>query len=269
MLSVIVITKNEERNIERCLRSVQWAPEIVVVDAESTDNTCKAALQFGAKVITRTWEGYSAQKEFALRHASHPWALSLDADEEVTPELREEIQAVIGSAEANDGYEISRKSYFLGKWIQHCGWYPGYQLRLMKKTKARIHHRPVHEGFMVEGSIGRLSGSINHYSYRSLHHYIEKMNEYSSLDVANKFSAGKKIRWFNFLLNPLSAFVRMYFSLQGYKEGMHGFLLASYSALHVMVIYAKTWEYQFALLHTLSPPPITSKAIMERKKLST
>ena len=268
MLSVIIITKNEEANIARCIKSVQWADEIVVVDAESTDRTCAIAKDIGARVIVKRWEGFAVQKEFALSQASSPWVLSLDADEEVTTELKQEIQSVVVAADSNDGYEIPRKSFFLGKWIRYGGWYPGYQLRLFKKAKTHLNHRPVHEGFMVEGTVGRLVGNINHYTYRSVHHYIEKMNEYSSLDVMNKLSANRKVYWFNFILNPLSAFIRMYVSLKGYKDGFHGFLLAYYSALHVLVIYAKTWEFQTSEQRNVKVPPVTSKEIARLKRFS-
>jgi len=268
MLSVIIIAKNEEKNIARCVKSVLWADEIIVVDAESTDNTQKIAKEIGARVIVRKWEGYAIQKEFALLQASCSWALSLDADEEASHELKKEIQQIITSNNSYDGYEIPRKSFFLGKWIRYGGWYPGYQLRLFKKSKTHMNHRPVHEGFSVEGAIGKLKGNIIHYTYRSLRHYLEKMNEYSSLDVMNKFSANKKIRWYNFTLNPFSAFIRMYVSLRGFKDGFHGFLLACYSALHVLVIYAKTWEYQTSGKYRTTLPPVTSGEIAELQRLS-
>jgi glycosyltransferase involved in cell wall biosynthesis len=268
MISVTIITKNEESNIARCITSALWADEIIVIDAHSTDRTREIARSFGAKVIEREWEGFALQKEFALLQASCEWVLSLDADEEVTAGLKSEILRIIGSDQRCDGFEIPRKSFFLGTWIRHGGWYPGYQLRLFKKSKTRMNHRPVHEGFIVDGTIGRLNADLNHYTYTSLHQYIEKMNDYSSLDVVHKISKNTTIRWYNFLLNPLAAFFRMYLSLQGFRDGFHGFLLAWYSALHVLVIYAKSWEYQQANVNGDPVPPITSEAIAELKRLA-
>ena len=268
MISVCIITKNEEANIARCVRSVQWADEIIVVDANSSDRTCDIARENGARVIERRWEGFASQKEFAVQQASSDWILSLDADEEVTPELKNEVQAMISAGTSIDGFEIARKSYFLRKWIRYGGWYPGYQLRLIRKSKTRMNHRPVHEGFLVDGRVGRLSSDITHYTYTSLHQYIDKMNDYSSLDVMNKISSQKIIRWYNFVLNPLSAFLRMYISLQGFRDGFHGFLLAWYSALHVLAIYAKRWEYQAALKNGTPLPPVTGEDLTELKRLA-
>lgn len=265
MLSIIVITKNEEANIERCLRSVQWANEIIVVDAMSTDRTVEIAESHGAKVLKKEWKGFAKQKEYALQQASHEWIFSIDADEEVTEELRQTIQGIVRRSDAVNGYEVPRKSFFLGKWIRYGGWYPGYQMRLFRKSKARMNHRPVHEGFLVEGTKERLTADLNHYTYATLHQYIEKMNDYSSLDVMNRISSGKKLRWINFILNPLSHFLRMYVSLKGFKDGFHGFLLAYYSALHTLVIFAKCWEYVRSQNNNSELPPVSAEEVLRMK----
>jgi glycosyltransferase involved in cell wall biosynthesis len=265
MISVVVITKNEEANIERCLKSVQWADEIVVVDAESTDRTVEIARGLLAVVIIRPWEGFAKQKEFAMQQAKHEWIFSIDADEEVTAELKEEILKTVRSEGTLNGYEVPRRSFFLGKWIKNGGWYPGYQLRLFKRSKARMNHRPVHEGFLIEGMKGILQSDLNHYTYHSLHHYIEKMNDYSSLDVLNKLSGGRRVRWYNFIINPVTVFLRMFVSLKGWKDGMAGFLLAFYSALHSLAIFAKCWEYQQAQRQEAELPPVTPEAVAEMK----
>jgi glycosyltransferase involved in cell wall biosynthesis len=246
---------------------VQWADEIIVVDAESKDETVSIVKALKATVHVKQWEGFAKQKEFAMHQAKNEWVFSIDADEEVTPELKDEIQQTIRQNVTLNGYEVPRKSFFLGKWIEHGGWYPGYQLRLFKKTKARMNHRPVHEGFLIEGMIGLLKADLNHYTYNSLQQYIEKMNDYSSLDVINNVSRGKTVRWINFIVNPLSAFLRMYFSLHGYKDGFRGFLLAYYSALHSLTIYAKSWEYQKSIGQQGPKPPVTAEAVAQLKKL--
>jgi glycosyltransferase involved in cell wall biosynthesis len=268
MISVVIITKNEENNIQRCLKSVQWADEIIVVDAESTDRTVEIAKSLNATVINKQWEGFAKQKEFALKQANNEWILSLDADEEVTLDLKDEILRTINLHDSLNGYEIPRKSFFLDRWIQNGGWYPGLQLRLFKKSKARMNHRPVHEGFLVEGLNGMLKADLNHYTYNSLHQYIEKMNDYSSLDVMNKIGNGRIIRWYHFIFNPLSVFLRMYVSLCGYKDGLYGFLLAYYSALHTLAIYAKSWEYQSAHYRGTEIPPVSAETVAAVKRQS-
>lgn len=269
MISVTIISKNEEANIERCLKSVQWADEIIVVDAESTDATADIARRLNATVIVRAWEGFAKQKEFAMQQAKNEWVFSIDADEEVTPELQKEILATIVRTDALNGYEVPRKSYFLGKFIRYGGWYPGYQRRLFRKSRSTMNHRPVHEGFLVEGLIGILTSDLNHYTYSSLHQYLEKMNDYSSLDVLNKISGGRTIRWYNFIFNPLSVFLRMFVSLKGYKDGFHGLLIAYYSAVHSLAIYAKCWEYQTAAAAHSALPPVTPESITALKRISS
>jgi glycosyltransferase involved in cell wall biosynthesis len=270
-LSVVIITKNEARNIERCLASVQWADEVVVVDAGSTDATAEICRRMGARVIERAWEGFARQKEFAVQQASHDWVLSLDADEEATPELRAELAGILGltSSPGTDGYQIPRKSFFLGTWIRYGGWYPGYQMRVFKKTAAVMNHRPVHEGFEVPGAVGTLHAQINHYTYDSLSQYLEKMNDYTSLDVTNKITEHPDavIRWYHCVLNPIALFLRMFIVLQGYRDGFHGFLLAVYSSLYKLLVYAKSWEYQTAHRRGEALPPVTSADILAIKRL--
>ncbi|MFA6540472.1 MAG: glycosyltransferase family 2 protein [Bacteroidota bacterium] len=269
MISVAVITKNEERNIERCLRSVQWADEIILVDDFSSDATVRLAEGLRAVVIQKKWMGYAKQKEFAVQQTKNDWVLSLDADEEVTAELQKEIVDTLSLPCEFNGFNIPRKSYFLGKWIKHSGWYPGYQLRLFKKSKTRMNYRPVHEGFLTEGNVGTLQGGMNHYTYQSLSQYIEKMNDYTSLDVTNKLSDGRTIHWYNFIFNPLSLFLRMFFSLRGYRDGFHGFLLAYYSSVSELVLLAKCWEYQTAVKQHSAIPPVSSNEIDHLKQLSS
>jgi (heptosyl)LPS beta-1,4-glucosyltransferase len=268
-LSVVIITKNEERNIERCIASVRWADEIVVVDALSSDRTAELAQALGARVIGRAWEGFALQKEFAVSQARNEWVLSLDADEQATEELRAEIERTLQQAAAPSGYRMPRKSFFLGTWIRYGGWYPGYQLRLFKKSSARMNHRPVHEGFEIDGAVGTLEAPINHYTYDTLHQYLDKMNGYTSLDVMNKVSEqpGMVIRWYHCLLNPLALFLRMFVSLKGYRDGLHGFLLAVYSSLYKLLVYAKCWEYQRALASGAELPPVSNDDLLAINRL--
>lgn len=275
-LSVVIITKNEERNIGRCIASVGWAGEVVVVDSLSTDRTTEIARTMGARVIDHAWEGFSKQKEFAVAQARNEWVLSLDADEEVTGELRDEIASLFRAMqEANGrtvapavGYRIARKSFFLGTWIRHSGWYPGYMLRLFRRSTAQMRHRPVHEGFEIDGEVGTLNAPLNHYTYDSLRQYLEKMNDYTSLDVMNKLSERPDIviRWYHVVLNPIALFLRMMISLKGYRDGRHGFLLAVFSSLYKLLVYAKTWEYQHARARGMELPPVDNADLLAIKR---
>ena len=254
-LSVIIITLNEGTNIRACLESVAWADEIIVVDAQSDDETEAICREFTDKVFVRSWPGYAAQKEFALQQSTSSWVLNIDADERVHPELAEEIQQILNDETANDGYLIPRRSFFLSKWIRHCGWYPGYQLRLFRKAKTKVSQVHVHEGFLVDGSIGKLRGDIDHYSHPSLFQSLAKLDKYSSLEALDRFASRKRIRWYDFFLHPLSNFLLKYVRQKGFLEGMHGFLLSWISALLKMVLYMKMWRLQKQAASSIQAAP--------------
>lgn len=240
-ISVIIITHNEEKNILACLSSVKWADEIVVVDAFSTDNTKKLAEEFGAKVFQVKWQGYGKQKNYALSLASMDWILSLDADERITPELAEEIQKVVQNPEM-DGYQISRKAYFLGKWIRHSGWYPDYCLRLFRREQGMFAEKQVHEFVQLLGKMGQLNGTMLHFTDDNLKHYLAKFEQYTALAADELASVGKKASVGDLIARPLFIFFKMYILKKGFLDGMHGFILAVLSSFYVFVKYAKLWE---------------------------
>ncbi|MFH1096144.1 MAG: glycosyltransferase family 2 protein [Candidatus Desantisbacteria bacterium] len=240
-ISVIIITHNEEKNILACLSSVKWANELLVVDAVSTDNTKKLAEEFGAKVFQAEWQGYGKQKNYALSLANGDWILSLDADERVTPELAEEIQAVVQNSQM-DGYQISRKAYFLCKWIRHSGWYPDYCLRLFRKDKARFVEKPVHEFVELDGKRDQLKGALLHYTDTCLEHYLHKLCCYTTLAANELVTKNKKASLGDIIIRPLFIFIKMYILKKGWMDGMHGFILAVLSSFYVFVKYAKLWE---------------------------
>ena len=242
-LSVTIITLNEEKNIRACLESVRWADEIVVVDAGSSDATVDICREYTDKVYHRNWTGYADQKRFAMEQATYNWVLSLDADERVSVTLREEITSLLAQKIENDGYLIPRKSYFLSKWIKRCGWYPGYQLRLFRKAKTRVNQSRVHEGFLVDGAVGRLDGDIEHFSYPTISDNLHKINCYTSLEALDRQNR-KKVRWLDFLTHSLSEFPRKYIALLGVFDGFHGFLVCWYSAFSKMAMYMKIWHLQ-------------------------
>lgn len=242
-LSVTIITLNEEHDIRECLESVLWADEILVVDAYSTDRTVEICREVTHRVYRKPWQGFAPQKEFALEQAIHPWVLSIDADERVSPELRREIEDLLVTEPVHDGYAIPRRSYFLGKWIKHGGWYPGYQLRLFRRERARLSDVLVHEGFLVDGSVGRLHGDIIHLTHRNLEESFAKLNSYSTLEAMGK-SSGRRVRWYDLVSHPLSAFMVRFIARRGFLDGIHGFMMALVAAMVKMAIYMKTWELQ-------------------------
>ncbi len=175
-LSVVIIALNEERNLPRCLASVKWANEIIVVDSGSTDRTRQISKESGAKVFDIKWQGFGQAKGYGLSQATSEWILSIDADEEVSPELSREIQDIMKSNPSSDGYYMPRKTMFLGRWIYHCGWYPDGVLRLFRRSKGKFDTSVVHEKVILDGRTGDLKGELLHYSYPDLDHYFRKFN---------------------------------------------------------------------------------------------
>ncbi|KPK77885.1 MAG: hypothetical protein AMJ89_01635 [candidate division Zixibacteria bacterium SM23_73] len=241
-ISTIVITRNEEKNIRRCLSSIDWVDEIVVVDSGSRDDTKKIASEFTKRIFDIKWEGFGKTKSFAKDKASHQWILSVDADEVVTQDLKDEIQKITKSEDSLDGYYIPRKSNFLGKWIKHGGWYPDYVLRLFKKDNAKFNHSMVHEKVEVNGEIGYLKNALLHYTDPTFDHYLEKLNRYTSLGAEELYRKGKRTKLFDIILRPWAVFFKMYFVKKGFLDGVSGFILAVSSGFHVFSKYVKLWH---------------------------
>ena len=262
-LTVVVPTLNEEKNIERCLRSVRWADEIVVIDSFSTDRTVERAKGFTSKIYQFEYPGYSRQVERGIAEASGDWIFILDADEEVSEELASSVRAALADAQSADGYFVNRKVEVFGKWIEYCGWFPDWQFRLARKSTIIAEHQEVHGAFKTQGRSDKLRGLLYHYTYATIFQYLEKMNDYTSLHVSNKLKDDPelKVGWYKIVFSPLSLFIRMFFSNKGYKDGMHGFLLSVYSALYTLLLYAKVWEYQFRKAKGETLPPIRNSEV--------
>lgn len=242
-ISAVIITLNEEANIEDCLASVSWAREIVVVDARSTDRTREIALRFTPEVHERDWEGYSEAKGFAMSKASSEWVLSLDADERVTPELRKEIES-LPAGPGVDGYLVPIKPLFLGRWIEHSGWYPGYKLRLARKARAAMTKKKLHEGIRVEGKVGKLSNPLLHYAYPTVRSYFDKFSRYTDLAARELHQGGKRAGVFDIVARPLFSFAKMYLLKLGFLDGIEGFVLCAFSSFYVLVKYVKLRELE-------------------------
>jgi glycosyltransferase involved in cell wall biosynthesis len=245
-ISAIIITYNEEKNIRDCIESLKWADEIIVVDAESQDRTAKTAEELGVRTYSQKWQGYGKQKNYALGKATCDWILSIDADERVTPELAKEIQEELVNPSFS-GYKIPRKAYFLGKWIRHGGWYPGYVLRLFQAGKARFAEKEVHEYLELNSKAGYLKNPLLHYTDDTLDHYLDKFCKYTSLASKELYVNGKRASLSDLFLRPILFFLKMYIAKCGFLDGIHGFILATLSSFYVFVKYAKLWEKDQAI----------------------
>jgi len=239
-ISTIVITKNEETNIERCLRSVApFSREIIVVDSGSTDGTVASAERFGARVLQRPWPGFGAQKQFALEQAQQDWVFSIDADEEVSPSLCQEICALDFAA---DGYEMPRRVRYLGRWIRHGSWYPGYVLRLFRRGAGRFTADRVHERVVVQGRKERLRHDLLHYSYRDIGHHLGKIDGLTSLAAMQMHEAGARSVLPGLVLRPPLEFLRVYLLRRGFRDGIPGLVVAALHGTYVFLRYAKLYE---------------------------
>ncbi len=241
-LSVVIISKNEEKNIARCLASVSWADEIILIDSQSQDATVSIAQEYGAKVYSPEWKGYGAAKKEGVRRAAGDWILSIDADEEISPELRDEIKSILRDDVHCGGYYLKRKTLFLGRWIKHCGWYPDYVLRLFRKSKGDFDGAFVHEKVVVDGEIGYLQNELLHYSYPTLEEYFRKFDWYTTLGARETVRKGITAGWFDIVVKPPLSFVSRYILRQGFRDGLEGFLVSVLSSIAVMVKYAKARE---------------------------
>lgn len=239
-LSVVIITKNEEASIRRCLESVKWADEVIVLDSGSTDRTVELSQELGARVsVTADWPGFGPQKNRALGSATSDWVLSLDADEWVTAELRDEIQNVISRADGNVAFRVPRLSSFCGRFMRYSGWWPDYITRLFRRGAARFSDDVVHERVIVEGKTGTLREPIMHETFVDLDELLQKMNNYSSLAAQEMRHGGRKAGLAGAVLRGLWAFIRTYFFRGGFLDGREGFMLAVATAEGTYYRYAK------------------------------
>lgn len=240
-ISTICISHNEEANIERCLRSVaSFSDEIILVDSFSTDRTVELARPLATSVISQEWLGYGRQKQFALEQCSGDWVFSIDADEEVSPELTEEIRSLDYS---HDGYWMPRPVWYLGRWIRHSGWYPGYILRLFRRDRGRFTDDRIHEYVRVEGRTRRLRGDLYHYSYRDVAHHVEKMNEFTSLAAQQMFERGRRAHLWQLTATPGLEFLKVYLLKRGFMDGFAGLVISTLHSYYVFLKYAKLWEH--------------------------
>ncbi len=240
-ISAVIITKNEEENIERCLKSLSWIDEIVVVDSGSTDRTVEICKSYGCKVIETEWLGYGKTKQLAVNSATHDWILSIDADEQVAESSVSVIKEAIESGK-HTSYKVQIKSFYLGKLIKHSGWGNEFKLRIFNKQYGNYNDAEIHETVLIEGESRKLNAVFYHYTYPTLEKHCEKVNRYSTLQGRELFEKGKRYPFLLFPIFALNKFFTMYWLKGGFLDGKEGFILAVVSACGVFMKYAKYWK---------------------------
>lgn len=250
-ISAVVITKNEANNIKRCLDSLIWVDEIVIVDDYSTDGTVEICKNYTEKIFYNKFEDFSTQKQFGISKTTNDWVLIVDADEVISKELRDEIIELFSSETLTNyyGFFIPRHTFYLGKIINYCGWKVKV-LRLINKNFGKYNGKKVHEKIVIPNlnKVGYLKNPILHYSYQSITQHIEKINLYSSLDALELYSKGVRINCFNFVyylfLKPIMIFIKKYFFMKGFLDGYRGFLISLFTSIVTILNYVKLKEIQ-------------------------
>jgi len=241
-LSVIVITKNEEAVIRRCLQSVAWADEIVVVDSGSSDRTLDVCREVGAKIqVTPDWPGPGPQRNRAIDLARGEWVLALDADEWVTEELRREIEQMLRSPDDTVAYRVPRLSSYCGRYIRHSGWWPDYVSRLFRRDKARFGGGIVHDHLLPQGPVGKLHAHLMHEAFTDLEEVLQKVNSYSTWGAQTLAENGKQAGLLTAIAHGLWTFLKTYLLHAGFLDGREGFMLAVSNAEGTYYKYAKLW----------------------------
>ncbi len=244
-ISAIIITKNEQDAIEACIRSLGCCDEIIVLDSGSTDATCERAAQLGARVsVSADWPGFGPQKNRVLALATRPWVLSIDADEQLSPALADEIERVVARDDACDAYEIPRLSRYCGQYMHHGDWNPDFVLRLFRRGRARFSDDIVHERVHVDGSCGRLRATLLHDSFRDFDDVLNKLNAYSTAGALRLHARGRRGGIGRALLHGMWSFLRGYVLRRGFLDGRLGFALALSNAHGTYYRYLKLWLLQ-------------------------
>ena len=244
-ISATIITLNEENNLGRCLNSLKdVVDEILVVDSGSQDRTLEIAAEYGARVLTRSWTNYSEQKNYAASEANSDWILSLDADECLSPELKGEIASLKSLGARADAYQFSRKAFYLGRWINHSGWYPDPKVRLYHRNKANWQGNFVHETLLISGTVAELKGDLLHYTCNSLSEHLLRLDRYTALAAQDLHTRGVASSILQMIGSPVLTFLRTYFLKSGFRDGVHGVVIAGLASFYNFMKYAKLLELE-------------------------
>jgi glycosyltransferase involved in cell wall biosynthesis len=245
-VSAFIVCCNEARQIRRCLESIAWCDEIVVVDSGSTDATLTICREFTDKIVHRDWTGYVDQKRYALSLCTGAWVLNLDADEEVSPELRDELISITSRDYSGDiahnGYYLNRVVFFLNRWWRKGGWYPEYRLRFCRRLATTWGGEDPHEKAFVTGSTARCQGELFHYSFSDLTDYARRLNTLASNAALTMQRKGVSPRALSIITRPIARFIKFYLVKRGFREGVAGLVVALIESYGVLLKYAKVWE---------------------------
>ena len=239
-ISVAIITLDAAADLDRCLASLSFADEIVVLDQGSRDGTAEVCARHSAVVHQTEWLGFGPTKQKAVDLCRNRWVLSIDSDEQVMPELQAAIEALPDQPD-EAAFMVNRLSRFLGKWIRHCGWHPEYVTRLFDRKRARFNDKPVHESVVAAGNVGRLDGLLRHYTYETMDQYIDKLNRYTTLAAEELHAAGRSAGLFGAVVRAKAAFWRMWLVKGGILDGWPGTVLCLASSFYVLSKYTKLW----------------------------
>ncbi len=243
-LSAFITTYNNELTLASCLESVKWADEVVVLDSYSNDRTVQIAEQYGCRVVQHEFLGYGPQKQLALEHTRYDWVLLLDADEQLSPALQQEIRSLMARGPASDGYELPRQEQMFWRMCSPKARLNGF-LRLFDKRKGHVSDMPIHAAPKVKGTVGRLQHPFYHFGERDIHTKVEKINMYSTGLVADKVRKGKRaMPWVMLILYPPVAFLRLYLFKRNFINGWSGFITSVVGAFYVFLKYAKLYEHE-------------------------
>jgi glycosyltransferase involved in cell wall biosynthesis len=250
-ISVYMITYNNERTVEKAVKSVIWADEIVVVDSFSTDKTVEICRRFTDKVFQRKWPGFRDQYQYAADVTTHPWVMFVDADEEISPELAEEIRKELNSREEEqEGFFVYRQTYYLGRWIRYGGWYSDYEIRLYRRDRGKW-EGGLHARVVVDGKVKTLKHQYLHYPYRDISDQIQRADRYSGIAAEDMLQEGERFSLLRLLFHPAFRFVKEYFFKSGFRDGMPGLVIITATMFYVFMKYAKLWE----LTRSTAPNP--------------
>lgn len=244
-ISIVISAYNEQRKIRTCLESAKWADEIVFVDNSSTDKTVKIAKEYTKKIYTQKNDPtkIDLQKNFGIQKATSDWIFVLDADEIITPELKEEIKKIINQQITHTGFWVPRKNIIFGKWIQYTGWYPDYQLRLFKRHEGKYDKDHYHEPISVTGETEKLSEHLLHYNYENVAQFFYRsFLVYAPNEAEELMRRGYVFSYADAIRLPFKEFLSRYFARQGYKDGFHGLILSALMAFYHFAIFIYIWE---------------------------
>lgn len=259
-ISACITACDEEKNIRRCLESLRWADEIVVIDSFSKDQTVAICREYTDRVYQHEWLGYIGQKNLIKDLAHGPWLLFIDADEEVSPSLQKEIETAFESGANRDyaGYMFPRMVFYLGKWIRHGEWYPDIKLRLFRKDKGTCAGHEPHDRTTVDGQVKLLKGHLNHYTYDDIFDQLKTMNQFSSIAARSMHDARYPFLWRDLLFRPPWRLFKALILKRGILDGIRGIIIAMCSSFGVFMKYAKLMELYLDASGKARPPDLAA-----------